>query len=288
MMYLLFSVLITTILFVVFKLFAIYKVDTFQAIVVNYIVAFAFGLFTSQTTLNMAYLPNKPWFIGAVILGVLFISIFNVMGLTAQRNGVTVVSVASKMSLVIPVVIGFLLFNEQLGVFKIAGVFCALFAVYFVAQRNQTNIAANKSMLLPLLLFLGSGVLDALLNYIQVHYVPPNEIALYSATIFLSAGILGVLILTIKVINKSTALTFKNSIAGIILGIPNFYSIYFLLKALEVATIEKSILFTINNVAVVLLATLVGLLLFKERLIFKNYIGIALAMLAIFFVLNKG
>ncbi|MFT5254386.1 MAG: putative membrane protein, partial [Flavobacteriales bacterium] len=67
-------------------------------------------------------------------------------------------------------------------------------------------------------------------------------------------------------------------------GVPNYYSIFFIIKALQNKNFESSTLFTINNVAIVILSTLVGLLLFKEKFSTKNKIGVALAILGIVLV----
>ena len=77
---------------------------------------------------------------------------------------------------------------------------------------------------------------------------------------------------------------FKNIIAGIVLGIPNYFTIVFLIKAMQTSGFESSTLFTINNVSVVVVSTLVGLLLFKEKFSLKNKIGVILAIIGIVLV----
>ena len=91
-------------------------------------------------------------------------------------------------------------------------------------------------------------------------------------------------ILVIKTIKKRESFGYKNIIAGIILGVPNYYSIIFLIKALQNKNFESSTLFTINNVAIVVVSTLVGLFFFKEKFSVKNKIGVAMAVLAIILV----
>ena len=106
MIYLVLSVLCTSFLFVIFKLFDVYKVQTLYAIVVNYVVACTVGLLISDNEFNFAEIVQKSWFFGAIALGIFFILVFNLMAKTAQVAGVSVASVATKMSLVIPVVLG--------------------------------------------------------------------------------------------------------------------------------------------------------------------------------------
>ena len=57
---------------------------------------------------------QTPWFKWACVMGVMFVSIFNVIGMTAQKISVAVASVANKLSLIIPVVLSVYLYNETL------------------------------------------------------------------------------------------------------------------------------------------------------------------------------
>jgi len=113
----------------------IYKINTLQAIVVNYFTAALTGLISYQGSTTVNQILNKDWFLGAIFLGVLFISIFNVMALTAQRNGLSVASVASKMSVIIPVIFGLYAYKESLNYQKGIGILLALIAVYLTSIK---------------------------------------------------------------------------------------------------------------------------------------------------------
>lgn len=284
MIYLLLSVLFSTSIFVIFKYFGIYKVDTLKAIVVNYLVAFSLGFALAEKSIPFTEIPSQSWFSGALFLGLLFVCIFFVMALTAQRNGVSVASVAGKMSVVVPILFGVFLYNESVTFLKITGIIIALIAVYLASVKEEKNKVEGASVLLPILLFLGSGTIDTTLKYIEVNFVPKNDVSVFSGSLFGIAFLFGVFILLIKSIKKPEAFGIKNIIAGIVLGVPNYFSIVFLIKALQTEGIESSVLFTINNVAIVVVSTLVGLLLFKEKFSFKNKIGVVLAIVGILLV----
>lgn len=284
MIYLVLSIIFSTFIFVIFKYFGIYKINTLQAIIVNYIVAFIFGMCSANAFGKISAVYEQPWFYGALMLGFLFVSVFFVMALTSQKNGVAVASVAGKMSVIIPVVFGVILYNESIGIFKVVGVLLALVAVYLSSVKERGENTPKASLLLPLLLFLGSGIIDTSLKYVETKYVSDADVSFFSGTLFGIAGVLGLLILLIQQIVKKEKIEVKNIIAGIALGIPNYYSIIFLIKALQIKSFESSSLFTVNNVGVVVLSTLVGFLLFKEQFSFKNKIGIGLAILGIVLV----
>ncbi|WP_299620801.1 GRP family sugar transporter [uncultured Tenacibaculum sp.] len=281
MIYLVLSILISSSLYVIFKYFERFKVDTFQAIVVNYIVAFVIGYLYSPVKLPIAEIPNQSWFFGACILGFLFITIFNLMALTSQRNGLSVASVSGRMAVVIPIIFGVFLYNESVTIIKVVGILLALIAVYLTSVKKSSDKIGKSSLFFPALLFLGSGAIDTLLKYTEVNHVSEENVSIFSASIFGIAFILGILYLIFQLITKNQKINTRNIIGGIALGIPNYFSIEFLIRALKIEGFDSAILFTINNVSIVLLSTIVGLFLFSEKLENRNWIGILLAVVSI-------
>jgi drug/metabolite transporter (DMT)-like permease len=273
---------------VTFKLFDRFKVNTLHAIVVNYFVACFCGILAYDGTLSAGEIVIQDWFIYTTALGLLFIVIFNLMAITTQRNGLSVVSVATKMSLVVPIVFGLVYYKESLGVFKFIGIVLALVAVYLASVKSKTGLRINRSNLMyPFLVFLGSGVIDTSLKYLEDTHVAKDDVAIFSSMIFAAAAAAGLLLLVWQMIKGTFRFKIKNVIGGIFLGIPNYFSVYFLVKALRSDILESSGIFTVNNVAVVMTSTLVGILLFQEKLLPKNWLGIALAVISIFLVTIK-
>ncbi len=284
MIYLFLSILFSTGLFVIFKYFGIYKIETLKAIVVNYMVAFTLGFISSEKTITITEIPNQPWFYGAIFLGAMFVSIFFVMAITAQKNGISVASISGKMSVVIPIFFGVLLYGESINLLKITGIIIALIAVYLASIKEGENDVKKGQLLFPMLLFVGSGIIDTSLKYIEEQFVPVEEVAVFSGSLFAIAAFFGSVLLGIKALKKRDSFGFKNIIAGIILGVPNYYSIVFLIKALQTDGFESSTLFTLNNVAIVIVSSIVGLILFRERFSNKNKIGVFLAIIGIILV----
>ena len=285
MIYLILSVLISSSLYVIFKLFDVFKINTFQAIVVNYIVAFIIGYAYSDVKVSVSAIPQQDWFYGALFLGFLFITIFNVMAITSQRNGLSVASVSGRMAVVIPIIFGIVLYNESITLVKVIGILLALVAVYLTSVKsNQSKSFEGSSLILPIILFLGSGAIDTLLKYTELNFVPDESISIFSAYIFGIAFVFGILFLVYQILMKKEKFEMKSIFGGIALGIPNYFSIEFLIRALKIKGIESSVLFTINNVSIVLLTTLFGLFLFKEKLENKNWIGVLLAVISIILI----
>lgn len=286
MIYLLLSVVFTTSLILIFKYFEKYKIITIQAIVVNYITASSLGLFYNKGAIGIAYISEQPWAMTAMILGVVFIGIFNLIAITTQKLGVSVATVANKMSLVIPVFAAIYLYHDSVNILKILGIIIALAAVYLTSKKQKEDqdpeIKKHPSMLyLPLIVFIGSGCIDTLINYSQVNYLKPDDMDIFISICFASAAFTGIIILLYRFLFLKKRFQFKSIIAGVVLGIPNYFSIYYLLKALDNKTFESSVLFPLNNMGIVALSSVYALLFFKEKLSRSNWVGIILSLFAI-------
>jgi drug/metabolite transporter (DMT)-like permease len=284
MIYLLFSVICSTLIFIIFKLFARFEVNNLQAIIVNYLVACSLGYSLNSYGLNPTHLLESDWFYGMLFLGFLFIGLFQLMAWASQNLGISVVSIAVKMSLVIPVSFGILFYNEGLYIIKVIGIAMALLAVYLTTKKESKLKRGGLFVSVPLILFFSSGMLDILLKYHQTHLVPSNEQGLFTASIFGVAGFLGIIMYLSQYKRKQNYPSWKNVIAGIALGIPNYGSIYFLLKALSHNGLESSVVFPINNVGIVIFSTLCGAFLFREKLSKANWLGVLLAVTAIWLI----
>lgn len=278
------SVLFTSLLYVIFKLFDKYKVQTLYAIITNYFTAAFVGTLFLEDTISFQNVPQKPWFLGTFLLGMFFIIIFNVMAKSAQEMGVSLTSVAAKMALVIPVVFGMFFFNESLSLWQVLGVLLALVAVYFASLKSSEESNTKNGLWLLFIVFMGSGLIDLALNYFQEQYVIQEEVPLFSATVFGAAGTTGVVFILLRSFKKPLKVNLKNMLWGVILGVPNYFTIHFLLAALRNENLNSAAVFTINNVAIVLFCTLLGILIFKEKLSYKNWGGIVIAVLSIILV----
>jgi drug/metabolite transporter (DMT)-like permease len=284
---LLLSILSSSAIYIAFKLFGKYKITTLNALIVNYFTAFILGL-SLQDQLSISELletPQKDWFYGSMALGVMFILVFSLMVITTQKGGMSVVSVASKMSVAIPVLFVIVYYDEPLGPLKIIGILMALVSVYLVSVRRRDGLSIDmKFFIFPLLVFLGSGLIESSIKFLENTYVPDSEISLFSANTFLFACLTGSLMFGFRALSGKAKFSWKDILGGVLLGIPNYFSIYFFILALRIDGLDSSSIFIINNVSIVLLSTLLGIICFKEKISPKNWIGIGIAILSILLI----
>jgi drug/metabolite transporter (DMT)-like permease len=284
MIALLLSILSSSVLLVIFKYFNRFSVNNFQAITVNYFVAASLGFMLSPASIPIPDLLRQPWTASALVIGSVFIAMFYIMALSSQKVGVAISSVANKMSLVIPVVAGVILYNETMNAVKIFGVLAAVLAVVMVTFPRKGIDVNKKDLLLPIIIFFGSGFLDTVFKYVQTHQLQADQISTFSASLFLVAALVGTMVLVFKRVRFSQTLETKSIIGGFALGIPNYFSIHFLLMALDLPNLESTVVFPVNNTGIVLLSTLLAIVLFSEKLSKLNWAGVFLATLSIILI----
>ena len=275
---LLLSILSSSAIFAIFKLFERFKIDTFQAIVFNYFTAFFIGIILYGHQWNEKGFDEISWFFYAVICALLFIGLFLIMVRSSQINGVASTSVAVKMSTAISIILMIVGYSEKFTALKVSGILLALVSVFLVSYTKGKKAPASWMLLV---LFFGSGTLDFVLNYVQNFELKTISTALFSAFALGLAGVLGALILSVRIIQGSTKVELKNIAAGIVLGIPNYFSIYLLIHSYRTTGWQDSTVLAVTNVSVVLLSSFIGFLAFEENATSRKIIGLISAILAI-------
>ncbi|MCK4661309.1 MAG: EamA family transporter [Bacteroidales bacterium] len=286
MIYILLSVISSTFVFIIFKYCQKFNVDIFKVIVINYLVAIITGLLINNSLTAIINSNYEKWILLAVIIGILFIFMFYIIGLSTQKAGITVTSISSKMSVVIPVLFSILYYNEEINNLKLLGVLLAIIALVLIIKKKKRKKINKGFIYLPVLLFFGIGLIDSLIKLSQQDYIENGNIVVFAITCFAVSFIVGV---GINVINKVPVIKFMNKkvlIFGIILGITNFSTMYFLIYALDSNIFDSSVIFAINNNGIISLSVILALILFKEKISILNWAGIILSLIAIILLSN--
>ena len=284
MIYIAISIILFNVLVVFFKLFEKYNIDNLQALISNYFISALLSLLLLSENDNIQSSIESEWFIHAIILGTLFISIFNIYALGIQKIGIATTSVINKMSFVIPVVFSIIFYeNEVFSLSILFGVLLALLGIYLSSTNNSSFNFDKKYLWIILIIFFGQGFVDIVLNDSKF-YIPKDENILFFLILFISATTAGILILFAK--KQISHIKIKNLLWGAIFGIPNFFSIFYFLKALQSDYfIDKSyLIFPLTSVGIVVTTTFLGMLIYKEILTKRNLIGITIAVISILII----
>ncbi len=292
MLYLLLTVALNAYLIVAFKVFERYKVDNLQAIVANYWVCVATGsMFIGHFPIG-AQSAEQPWIWWALTMGGAFIGIFNLIAYCTKEDGITTTTIANKLSMVIAVAFALWLYGDKMSLSKGIGILLAAPAVYLSSKTKEGDSGKKQNLWLAALLFVASGLLDTLVNYIAHEYFTTDNPkadeqgqSVYVVHAFTSAAVIGTLLVSYLLLTGRKQFAVKNLVAGIALGIPNFFSIYFLLRLLQTGFLPGSAAIPVNNIGIVLLASLTAIFFFGEKAGKARIIGMVLSVAAILLIM---
>jgi len=282
MIFLIASIIVSTLFGISFKVISIKKINSFQTIIINYIVAGSLGFITTKSDVTPLTVFHQSWFGVAVGLGIVFIGSLFVIAETTSKYGISVAQVANRMSVVVPITIAILYYGDNLTVFKVIGIILAIAAVYLVSHKEGGSKSSQKFWwLFPLIIFICSGIIDSSINYAQRNLLNDTDFDAFLSTIFSTAFVFGAIVLLYQLLIKKETFETRAIPAGIILGVINFGTMYCIIMALNSNIIEASSLFPINNLSILTLSTIISVLVYKEKLSQKNWIGIGLSLAAI-------
>ena len=285
MLYLVLAIVFSTGVFVAMRLFERFKLDNHQALMWNYVFAAGTGFLMCKQFDTPTQLVNEPWFGLSILTGFWFIFTYLLMTASTQRSGVTVTSLSSKLSVVLPTLAGVVLFSEKLNFVATIGIVLALVAlVLVVGGKNTTNKDIKINWLLPVLIFFGTGTGDILMKLTEQQN-SSDDMGFMIAFIYFIAMLFGFLVVAFDLIRGKSKWQWKNAIGGITLGVINFFSTFCVYNAMR--CFDNVVLFPIYNIGVVCLTALTGWLLFKEKLTWKNYLGLAIAIIAVILITLK-
>ncbi len=283
--YLILAIVFSTGVFVAMRLFERFKLDNHQALMWNYVFAAGTGFLLCKQFDTPMQLVDEPWFGLSLLTGFWFIFTYLLMTASTQRSGVTVTSLSSKLSVVLPTLAGVVLFHERLNGVATIGIVLALVALALVVYKKEPSTKTNKiSWLLPIFIFFGTGTGDILMKLTEQQN-QTGYLDFMIAFIYFIALLFGILIVAYDLIRGRSKWQWKNALGGIGLGVINYFSTFCVYHAMR--CFDNVVLFPIYNIGVVSLTALTGWLLFKEKLTWKNYLGLAIAIIAVILITQK-
>lgn len=287
MIYLLLSILSSTVIFVTFKVTERFKANLIKLITVNYLIATIFGFSFNRYPISFSTVLKASWLPYALLIGLSFILMFFLIGYTIRKSGITVTTIAGKMSMVVPILFSILYFSEKTSLLKTTGLILATGSVFLSCYRPLTKKKNLVLVLLPILIFLGSGLTDSLVKYAQTHFISNSMSLLFSTIVFATALIIGLLYIVFTPRSVSKSISIPELLGGTVLGLANFGSLYFFILALNNSKLDSSIVFGLNNSCIVLLSILIGSLAFNEKISKINLAGIMMAFFAILILMQS-
>lgn len=211
------------------------------------------------------------WGLGFVN-GILYLLGFVLLQLNVEKNGVVLSATFMKLGVLVPTLVSVFAFGEMPKTVQIVGFILAVLAIVLINFEKEQTGATFKVGLILLLLAGGGG--DAMSKvYEELGKADSEEKFLFCT--FLVALILCALLAGYK----KQRLAKEDVFFGLLIGIPNYYSARFLLKALKF--VPAVVAYPTYSVAGILLVTAAGILFFKERISRKQAAAITIILIAL-------
>lgn len=278
MLFLILSVICSVTVGVIFKIARTYKTPSAQIVACNYVFALAlcYLFFSPDLTVLDSF---SPWKI-LIPLGFLMPVVFLFLAASIKHMGIAKTDVAQRLSLIISIIGASLFFGEQFSGLKLTTLMFGFPAIILILDKPNEN--KESKWIYPALVLFGFGVIDLLFKQIALTSSLPFTTSLF--VLFSISLVIMVLINGYEILFANTKMDLKSIIFGGLVGIFNFGNIFFYLKAHQAFAQNPSTVFAGMNMGVIMIGSLVGIFVFKEKVTKLNLIGLLLALFAVIFI----
>lgn len=207
-----------------------------------------------------------------LINGFLYLGGFVLLQVNVKRNGVVMSTTFMKLGLLVPMLFSMLIFGERMNLMQALGFVLAVAAIILINfEKEETSMQFKTGLILLLLV---GGMADGMS---KVFEEVGNE-ALSSQFLLFTFG-MACLLCWGLVIYKKERLQKYHIIYGMLIGVPNFFAAKFLLKSLQ--TLPAVITYPTFSVSTIIVVSLAGICLFKEKLGKRQWIAIVGILIAL-------
>lgn len=306
MVFLLCAIFLGSLFSIVFKLCQQHGINTEQVILFNYVTAFVVSIapivwsVVSDPGVSAAdYVLEPKMFLLAAVEGILFMLGFIVMNRSTWRSGVALTTSSARASLILPVILSWALLSQPAPRWiSVILVLAAMLMIMLPAQSIkhpaavQTGISDETRRMKTILalgcVFLVYGISDFTLKVVQNAaelacdgdpVMVDNHMSSLMTIIFLMASLASLAVCFYTESFKKSKVCLKNIQGGIVLGLANTGCTFCMLKAL--GKMSTGLFYPLYNIGIVIVASLVGVFFFKEKLKWTQIAGILVAVVAI-------
>lgn len=208
-----------------------------------------------------------------VISGVLYLVNFVFLKFNMKHNGIVMSSTFMKLGVLVPTIMAVVVFRELPGWTQVVGIVVAVAAIILI-NFEKDALSESKHKLWLLLLLLLSGFTDSMANVFE----KLGEAGMKDAYLLVTFATAFVVALSLALKGRSQVAS-KDFIFGALIGIPNYFSSRFLLLALE--NVEAVLVYPMYSVATIIAITIVGIMVFREKVSKKKMGALGLILLAL-------
>lgn len=276
MFYLILAVASSALVSILIRFSERYVKHNISMLCINYIMCLALSVLYTGAGKLFTTGEGIGWAVSlGTINGILYLVSFVVLQISIRKNGVVLSATFMRLGVLVPTLLSIFVFHEMPGGLQIVGFLIALLAIVLINFEKGQGGATFKLGLF--LLLFGGGTADFMAKIYDEMGTPEFEEHFLCLT-FVAASILCI-ILAVK---KGQKLAKEDLLFGILVGVPNYYSARFLLKA--VGQIPAVVAYPTYSVATIVVISIVGMICFKEKLTKRQQAAIGLILVALVFL----
>lgn len=255
-------------------------IEIAQSIAVNYLVAISLCFvllkpdFKGQGIVEIVQTNPSAYLFFA--LGILLPTVFLIQAKSLEFAGIIRTDAAQRLSLFLPILAAFTLFGEVVTANKLIALLLAFVALLCLIWKSHQGMAKGgaTAVVSLVLVWVGFGVIDILFKQMA------KTGSAFPLTLLISF-MFAACVMFIYLLLKRTQWHLPSVAVGLLLGALNFGNILFYIKAHQALKDDPTIVFTGMNLGVICLGTLIGAWVFREKINKINYVGVAIAIVAI-------
>ena len=285
MIYLILAVLSSAAIALVFKFFGSGEGNRYGIIIGNYLTCIVISMIMIGDLSTIVHAAPVTFLCGSVG-GILFVLGLVFMQSSVNVNGATLTSAFGKLGVMVPLAFSFLIFREQPEVIQVIGIVIALAALILINSPEKDTLddissateVKTYSCARLILTCLGNGLADSMAKVFE-QTGPRSDDRIYISVVFCVAAVISAFLAYREYRRTGLPIRIKELLAGIAVGVPNYFSSFFLLAS--VTRLPSFLVYPIFSTGTIIVVMLVSTLLFKERPTKKQTAGIGMILLAL-------
>lgn len=206
------------------------------------------------------------------VQGVLYLLSLFTLQSNIRKNSVILSGTFARLGLTIPMLFAIVGFGELPGILQGIGFVLAIAAILIIQTKESQTVAQSRSGLIVLLVI--SGLTDSMAKVFEETGSRDLD-AQFLLITFIVAFVLSI----VMMLYHREHLGVREILYGCLVGIPNYGSVFFLLKALTV--LPAVLVYPTYSAGTILVISLIGVVAFGERPAKRQWCGLAVILVAL-------
>lgn len=225
----------------------------------NYFVASIISLilfFSDNNSTHSTDLIPLGFFLSLLFVGSIF-----AFSKSVSLSGAALSTVSSRLSVFVPIILSIIFFSELPNYFQIAGLLITLVTIilFYLSIRNSNSDHKGKSKFFYLLsILIGIGIADFFMKVFLENWSSLDKPWFLFWIFFFSF-----LITTYLAIKSKVPFNNKTFSLGALMGIPNIFSSYFLIEALN--SFSAVFVYPVVNISIIVLTAIIVKFIWHEE-----------------------